>query len=90
MFIWGSIILVCVGLLSSYLISTRRAVGWYIGMCAQPCWFTYAIVTNQWGFVISSVVYFLISLRAAITWTRKPVVEHHKDIIVETVTVPPA
>lgn len=43
---------------------------WYINIACQFLWFTYAIVTQQWGFFVSAVVYTVVFSQNAIQWTK--------------------
>lgn len=44
---------------------------WYINIAAQFIWFAYAIVTQQWGFLLSSFVYMGVFVKNAYDWTRE-------------------
>lgn len=54
---WWSWALAAVGLLGIWLAGRKRAVGWLVGVGAQFLWLAYAIVTRQWGFVVTAVAY---------------------------------
>lgn len=44
---------------------------WYINIAAQGLWITYAIVTNQPGFLVSAIVYTAVFSRNAYLWTKE-------------------
>ena len=46
---------------------------WYINIANQILWTTYALVTQQWGFLIGVPIYLSVFVPNAIRWTR----EHH-------------
>lgn len=48
---------------------------WYINVGCQALWFTYSIVTEQWGFLVATIVYTVVFTRNAVVWTR----EHRRE-----------
>lgn len=52
-----SYILAVVGILGIFLAGKKRTVGWVIGLGAQLLWIAYAIVTAQYGFIVSALGY---------------------------------
>ena len=44
---------------------------WYVNIGCQFLWFAYAIVTQQWGFFISSIVYLAVFSKNAYDWTKE-------------------
>lgn len=67
--IW-SFILAAVGLLGLYLTGQKRIEGWAVGVGAQVLWLAYAVVTRQWGFIITAVAYALMFGRNWYVWAR--------------------
>lgn len=54
--IW-SFVLAAVGILGIYLAGRKLWIGWAVGVGAQALWLAYALVTAQWGFIITAVAY---------------------------------
>lgn len=55
---WWSWTLTAVGITGFLLTSRGRwGVGWSLNIAVQVLWFTYAIVSRQWGFIVSACVY---------------------------------
>lgn len=67
---YWSYILVIVGLIGFVVVGRKVWWGWYVNLVSQILWFTYAIVTQQWGFLIGAVAYTLIFSINAYKWTR--------------------
>jgi energy-coupling factor transporter transmembrane protein EcfT len=67
---YWSYILVIVGLLGFVVVGRKIWWGWYINLVSQVLWFTYAIVTQQWGFLIGAIAYTIIFSINAYKWTR--------------------
>lgn len=57
MSVWWSISLAAVGILGIYLAGRQNLWGWAVGVGAQLLWIVYAIVTGQWGFILSALAY---------------------------------
>lgn len=54
--IW-SILLAAVGILGIYLAGRKNLWGWAVGVGAQVLWIVFAIVTGQYGFILSALAY---------------------------------
>jgi hypothetical protein len=54
--IW-SIALAAVGILGIYLAGRKNLWGWAIGTGAQVLWIVFALVTQQYGFILSALAY---------------------------------
>jgi hypothetical protein len=46
-----------VGVTGLFLAGRGGWHGWAIGLAAQVLWFAYAIVTKQYGFIVSAIAY---------------------------------
>jgi hypothetical protein len=68
---YWSYILVIVGLFGFIVVGRKNWWGWYVNLAGQALWFTYAVVTQQWGFIIGSVAYTVIFSLNAYKWTRE-------------------
>jgi hypothetical protein len=54
--IW-SLVLAAIGVAGLWLIGDGRKIGFLFGMLAQVAWATYAVMTGQWGFILTCVAY---------------------------------
>lgn len=54
--IW-SIVLAVIGLIGIHVAGKKSHWGWFIGMGAQILWLIFAVVTAQYGFILSAVAY---------------------------------
>jgi xanthosine utilization system XapX-like protein len=52
-----SFILAAVGILGIYMAGKNSKWGWLIGLAAQVLWFIFAIVTKQYGFIVTALAY---------------------------------
>lgn len=55
--LWWSIILAVMGILGIILAGKKKSIGWAVGLAAQVLWFIFAIVTKQYGFMLSAFAY---------------------------------
>lgn len=68
--IW-SWILAAIGILGIYLAGRKNSVGWLVGVFAQFLWLSYAVVTQQWGFLFTAVAYGAIYIKNWLVWRRE-------------------
>jgi nicotinamide riboside transporter PnuC len=68
--IW-SIVLAAVGILGLYLAGSKNVWGWFIGLGAQVLWFIFALVTEQYGFILSALAYGWVYTRNYLKWRRE-------------------
>ena len=68
--IW-SWVLGSIGVVGFILAGKKIWWAWYVNIGNQFIWAAYAIVTQQWGFIVMTVVYFVVFIRNAIAWTKE-------------------
>lgn len=54
---WWSVVLTAIGATGIYLTTRKLWAGFAVGLAVQVLWMTYAVVTKQWGFIGSAVIY---------------------------------
>jgi len=81
--VW-SIVLAAIGIVGIYLAGNKSLWGWAVSFGAQILWLVFAVVTGQYGFILSSVVYGWVYGRNFLRWrkeTRTLVDLKHKDVL---------
>ena len=68
--IW-SLILAAVGLAGLYLAGKKNYWGWGIGLAAQLLWIVYAVVSEQYGFILSALAYGFVYGKNFVDWGPK-------------------
>jgi len=68
--IWSWILSV-VGLTGFYLAGQKVWWSWYINIFNQALWLTYALVTDQYGFIAATLGYTFVFVKNAIKWTKE-------------------
>ena len=67
---WWSWLLTAVGVTGLYLAGQKKRWAWLVGLGAQSLWLAYAMVTQQWGFIVSAAAYGWVYARNALLWMR--------------------
>ena len=60
-----------VGLLGFWLAGRKIWWAWYVNIANQVLWTVYAIVTEQYGFLVGSAFYTWVFVGNAVRWTRE-------------------
>lgn len=60
-----------VGVVGFILAGRRVWWSWYINLACQGLWFAYAIITQQYGFIATALVYTVVFGKNAISWTKE-------------------
>lgn len=72
--IW-SIVLAIIGVFGIYLAGKKNLYGWAIGFFAQVLWMIYAVVTVQYGFILSALAYGFIYGKNYLAWRKAKLAE---------------
>ena len=68
---WWSWILTTVGLTGFFLAGRRVWWSWYINLACQGLWLAYALITEQYGFIVAAGAYSIVFTQNAVKWTRE-------------------
>lgn len=68
---WWSWVLTAVGLTGFILAGRKVWWCWYINIACQGLWLAYALVTEQYGFIVAALVYTVVFTQNAVRWTRE-------------------
>lgn len=73
-----------------WIIGNKRNLGNAFGLLiVQPAWLIYAVVTGQYGFIASSVVFAVVYARNWVRWRREAAVPRRVRTPVRDHTYPP-
>lgn len=64
-------ILTAVGILGFWLAGRMVWWAWYVNIANQALWAAYALLTEQYGFLIGTAFYLCVFVQNAIKWTKK-------------------
>jgi len=68
---WWSWLLTVVGVTGLWFAGRKDWRGWLIGLAAQALWITYALVSQQYGFLASAAAYGWVYGLNVWRWTRR-------------------
>jgi nicotinamide riboside transporter PnuC len=68
--IW-SVGLAAIGILGIYLAGKKNKVGWAIGLLAQVLWIVFALITAQYGFILSALAYGFVYGKNFLAWRKE-------------------
>lgn len=58
------------GIAQIVLTGQKKRIGWIVGLATSCLWVAFALVTKQYGFLISSTVFGTIHVRNWIAWGK--------------------
>ena len=65
-----------IGMFGLYLTTRKLAAGFVVGIFVQILWVAFALVTDQYGFILSAIGYAYFNTLGLYRWTRpKPTTE---------------
>jgi lipid-A-disaccharide synthase-like uncharacterized protein len=69
--VYWSWVLMFAGVTGMYLVGLKLKAGWVVNILGHGLWITYAIQTEQYGFLVSSAVYITVFTRNWFLWSRE-------------------
>jgi hypothetical protein len=68
---WGwSYLLTAGGVFGLWLAGRKNWWGWVVGLAMQLVWLSYAVITAQWGFIVSALAYGAVYAANLRRWIR--------------------
>jgi hypothetical protein len=68
---WWSWGLAPFGLIGMFMTGKKNRWGWLLSIFTQILWITYAICTQQWGFIPGSLAYGFVYAKNFIAWSKE-------------------
>jgi hypothetical protein len=68
--VWWSVALSGLSVMHTIMLGNKWKIGWLVAVFAQVLWSVYAVVTRQWGFLLSAAVFTPINVRNYVKWNR--------------------
>ena len=59
------------GVLSLYLTGKKLKSGWLVGLVNSGLWIIYGWTTNQYGFILSALVFIAVQYKNYLAWARE-------------------
>lgn len=70
MSVWWSIALTTAAVCNAWLLGNRWTPAWLLSLASQGVWLIYAVVSEQWGFAVSAVVFGVLNVRNYRKWRQ--------------------
>jgi hypothetical protein len=62
--------LAVVGVVGIYFVGKKTLWGWFVLLFGESLWIIYAIVTQQYGFIVSAIAYAIVYISAYRNWKK--------------------
>ena len=66
-----SYILAGLGVLSIYLTGKKLKSGWLVGLANSGLWILYGLLTQQYGFLVSAIVFIYVQYKNYVAWSKE-------------------
>jgi nicotinamide riboside transporter PnuC len=66
-----SYILAGLGVLSIYLTGKKLKAGWLVGLANSGLWIVYGLLTQQYGFLVSAIVFIYVQYKNYVAWAKE-------------------
>ena len=65
---YWSWILAAIGVSGIYFVGRKTIWGWLILLFNEIIWIAYAVITTQYGFIVSAIAYAAVYIRSYLHW----------------------
>lgn len=69
--LWWSILLAVGGIAGIILAGRKNKLGWMLGFLMQVLWIAFALITAQYGFILSAAAYGWVYLANWLKWRKE-------------------
>ena len=67
---YWSWILVAIGVTGIFFVGRKTIWGWLI-LCVNEClWIVYAVMTDQYGFIVGAIIYGIVYVKSFLHWRQ--------------------
>lgn len=65
---YWSYVLAVIGVAGIFFVGRKTIWGWLVLLFNEVLWITYALITDQYGFIFSAIAYAIVYIRSYILW----------------------
>jgi hypothetical protein len=65
---YWSWILAVIGVAGIYFVGRKTLWGWFVLLFNEVVWIAYALITKQYGFIVSAIAYAAVYIRSYLHW----------------------
>ena len=66
-------VLAVIGVAGIYFVGRKTIWEWLVLLFNECLWITYALITDQYGFIFSALAYAIVYIRSYIHWSKEKV-----------------
>lgn len=70
---YWSYVLAVIGVAGIFFVGRKDNWGWWILLFNEVLWIAYAVITQQYGFILSAIAYAIVYIRSYIHWSKEPI-----------------
>ena len=70
-----SYVLAVIGVTGIFFVGRKTIWGWWVLLFNEALWIAYALITGQYGFILSAIAYAAVYIRSYIHWSKEPINE---------------
>jgi hypothetical protein len=68
---YWSYLLAAIGVAGIFFVGRKTIWGWWVLLFNEVLWIAYALVTNQYGFILSAIAYAAVYIKSYMLWKRE-------------------
>jgi hypothetical protein len=65
---YWSWVLAAIGVSGIYFVGKKTIWGWFVLLFSEAVWIVYAVITEQYGFIVSAFAYAAVYIRSYLHW----------------------
>jgi hypothetical protein len=70
---YWSYLLAVIGVAGIFFVGRKDKWGWWVLLFNEVLWIAYAVITQQYGFILSAIAYAIVYIRSYIHWSKEPI-----------------
>ena len=68
---YWSYLLAAIGVTGIFFVGRKTIWGWFVLLFNEVLWIAYALITNQYGFILSAIAYAIVYIKSYLLWRRE-------------------
>jgi len=68
---YWSYVLAAIGVTGIFFVGRKTIWGWFVLLFNEVLWIAYALITNQYGFILSAIAYAIVYIKSYLLWRRE-------------------
>ena len=68
---YWSYVLAAIGVAGIFFVGRKTVWGWLVLLFNEVLWIAYALITNQYGFILSAIAYAIVYIKSYLLWRQE-------------------